>query len=101
KLPRDDIAVTAIIARAAEDQSRERPGITPDRLGRSHAGALHQHLDRGARRDRLLFGGAHLVSGQDRPVAAHRTLIRAGSRNWSPPISTRILWSGASETCAG
>ena len=79
QLPRDDIAVAAIVAGAAQDQSRQRPGIAPDRLGRGLAGALHQCFDRRAGRDRRLLGGAHLRRGEN-DAAAHRARTLAGRR---------------------
>ena len=62
---RDDIAIAAIIARAAEDERGDRPGVAADRLGGCGAGALHQRGLGGSGRDGARFGGAHLGGGED------------------------------------
>jgi len=83
KPARDDIAVTAIVAGAAQHQRLERTEAIPGEIGGGAAGAVHQLGHRNtAREDRVLCGPG-LGGGQDR-APVHRlhahcfTLIVSG-----------------------
>ena len=71
---RDNIAIAAIIAGTAEQQSRLGGSDPPDHLRGPLPGPAHQFVDRRTAFDNSLFRLLHFSGGQDVAVVEHRGL---------------------------
>src|SRR5690606_32758675 len=100
QLPRHDIAIAAIIARATEYQCRHGTGMSPDGGGGGLPRSLHQLLERVTLCDGRCFGDPHLPGCQDR-ATLHSVPTRAGRRKLSSPMDTSIRSSAITLTIAG
>ncbi len=81
----NDIAVAAVVARAAQHRHPPVRGHAPDIVRRPAPGHLHQRIDARSRRDQRRFRRLHLGDSEDLVMAG---LIRIGEHGFQPGRGT-------------